>query len=61
MIGEGPVCLNCKFYSADNFERFTCKAFPDGIPDEIIINGNKHIKPLADQDNDIVFEEIEGG
>lgn len=37
----------------DNF----CDAFPEGIPFEIAYGKNKHLKPLSDQDNDIIFEE----
>jgi len=33
-----------------------CKAFPDGIPDEIAYGKDKHSKPLEDQTNDIVYE-----
>ena len=32
-----------------------CKAFPDGIPDEII-EENKHDKPIEGQENQIIFE-----
>lgn len=47
------VCFKCK-----HFRRFEggCDAFPDGIPDEITIGGNNHLKPLPNQDNKIVFE-----
>ena len=37
-------------------ERNVCEAFLDGIPDEIAYGGNKHLKPLPEQKNDIVFE-----
>jgi hypothetical protein len=33
-----------------------CKAFPDGIPDDIAYGDNLHEKPLQDQGNDIVYE-----
>lgn len=35
----------------------TCKAFPEGIPEEINSGKNNHNKPLSGQENDIVFEE----
>ena len=35
---------------------FGCKAFPDGIPDEILISG-KHFKPVSGQINNLVFQE----
>ena len=37
-------------------ERHHCAAFSDGIPKEIAYGGNKHLKPIEGQDNDIVFE-----
>ena len=37
-------------------ERPYCEAFPGGIPDEIAYGGNKHLRPIPGQGNDIVFE-----
>lgn len=51
-------CFRCKHLADDGFG---CKAFPDGIPIEITDEGVKHHKPLADQENDIVFEEKKPG
>ena len=50
------VCFTCK-----HFRRFGggCEAFPEGIPDEITSGQNEHSEPLKDQENDIVFEEVE--
>lgn len=50
------LCISCKNYDKSYF----CKAFPDknGIPNEIANGKNNHSKPLKDQKNDIVFEEI---
>ena len=48
--------MECKHYHQDNFDGLTCDAFPKGIPDSIIDDGDKHDKPLPKQDNDIVFE-----
>lgn len=31
---------------------------PKGIPDEIIFGENDHSKPLENQSNDIIFEEL---
>ncbi len=59
MIGAAPVCLDCKHFDEDSFDGFTCKAFPAGVPDEILMEGNDHTKPLPEQKNDIVFEPIE--
>ena len=37
-------------------EIYCCQAFRRGIPFEIAYGGNKHLTPLIDQKNDIVFE-----
>jgi len=58
MIGLMPVCLICKHFNQDDYNGLTCSAFPEGIPDEILIKDNDHSKPLPDQDNDIVFEPV---
>lgn len=58
-IGLNPVCLKCKHYHVSNFDGFTCDAFPEGIPDELFFKGEKHLKPLPEQGNNIVFEPIE--
>lgn len=46
------ICYNCL-----HIKNFGCKAFPEGIPDEILIS-NKHDKPLPNQKNDLVFFDI---
>lgn len=50
-----PVCNKCKW----NYKDGTCRAFPRGIPDEILSGDNDHSEPLDDQDNNITFENIE--
>ena len=49
------ICINCKNYLSG----LTCKAFTEGIPDEILNGDNNHSKPLPDQENNIVFESKE--
>jgi hypothetical protein len=49
------ICFNCKNFTP---EKGGCKAFPDGIPNEII-ESNVHDKPIEGQENDIIFEPIE--
>ena len=45
-------CINCKNYVGN----LACFAFPEGIPDVILIGGNMHTKPLKKQTIPIVFE-----
>jgi hypothetical protein len=54
---------HCKYYQGiiqpdgtEMAETNHCKAFPNGIPNEIAYGDNLHDKPLKDQGNDIVFE-----
>jgi len=54
MIGPAPICLQCKHYNND----LTCKAFPNGILDEIIMDGNDHLEPIKG-DNGIQFEQAD--
>jgi len=56
MIGGSPVCLECKHFHADRDKPgLTCDAFPEGIPDSILIQGNDHKSPVAG-DHGIRFE-----
>ena len=45
----------CDFCKHRLIRHYTCKAFPDGIPEEILKGENKHSKPLPEQGNNIVF------
>ena len=51
-----PICFRCKNYNGES--SYKCKAFPKGIPDEILLGENDHSKPLKNQKNDIIFEKI---
>lgn len=48
-------CQICKHYQLLG----RCPAFEDEIPNQIYLNEIVHDKPLEEQDNDIVFEEID--
>ena len=48
------ICNRCKH---TNPFRVGCEAFPEGIPDEILLT-NEHSIPLPGQKNNIVFEPI---
>jgi hypothetical protein len=54
-----PICYKCKNRENLVSDPPVCKAFPKGIPDKIIFNGEQHNTPLPTQDNDIVFEPVE--
>jgi hypothetical protein len=48
-------CFLCVHYFGDK----NCLAFPNGIPDEIMVGDNMHSEPLPGQGNDIVFEKLD--
>lgn len=43
MQGSTPICVYCRHYQVA--AGLPCKAFPDGIPDKIILGGFDHRKP----------------
>lgn len=45
MIGEAPVCVVCKHLILEKGP-LRCKAFPEGIPENITLGGNDHKKPF---------------
>ncbi len=50
-------CVICK-HGKMNVRSFPeCKAFPEGIPNNILSGRFSHVKKHPDQDNDITFEE----
>ena len=46
------ICDLCKHILV---RRYTCEAFPNGIPEEILNGKNNHSKILPEQENKIVF------
>jgi hypothetical protein len=52
MTIELPLCFFCTHYKEDA----TCKAFPNGIPKEIMRSEKDHTEPYPG-DNGIQFEE----
>jgi len=66
----GQRCLSCKNYiggelfgeidKKDEYQEgeflHTCKAFPNGITEDILYGDNLHTEPTKDQGNDIVYE-----
>jgi hypothetical protein len=57
MIYSEPICERCK-HILNEKPGYFCKAFPEGIPEEILTGDNNHSKPLPEQTNDIVFEKV---
>jgi len=60
-----PNCFkrNCKYYQGveqpdgtELTERCVCAAYPDGIPDTIVLGQDLHNTIRSDQDNEIVYE-----
>ena len=40
-----PVCMTCKHYRSSDYG-LTCDAFPRGIPDVVLLDGNPHTEPI---------------
>jgi hypothetical protein len=57
MTLKPPICEQCKYQ--DHEKPWSCKAFPEQIPYEILEGDNDHSKPLRGQNNNIVFEPVE--
>jgi len=51
-------CLLCEHFISGIEGHYICKAFPNGIPDELVFNEHDHTKPYAN-DNGIQFEPLE--
>lgn len=56
MIYGKPICMECKNYL--RVKGMKCKAFPNGIPKDILTGEFDHIQKHPDQKNDILFELI---
>lgn len=52
MLVTKSQCLECKNFIDD--KKFTCKAFPKGIPDELLFSRVSHREPYKG-DNGIVW------
>ena len=53
-----PKCNDCRHLNRDFSNGLRCRAFPNGIPDEIFCKSGDHTKPY-EGDNGIQFEPIE--
>ncbi|HEY65556.1 MAG TPA: hypothetical protein G4O02_13400 [Caldilineae bacterium] len=54
VIGPAPLCMFCKHYRGN----WICKAFPKGIPEEIVLSATDHREPFAG-DRGIRFEPVD--
>ncbi len=54
VMGPTPLCLKCARFHDTNDDTFTCDAFPDRIPDEIVLGGFNHNLPFPG-DNGLRF------
>ncbi len=50
-------CYECKFYNYNNFD-WTCKAYPKGIPHDILFSKKYHEKVLDGQVGNYIFERL---
>ena len=58
-IGKAPICLTCKWFKIPGIgQDLTCRAFPDGISNSIIL-GQSHIEPIKG-DNGFQYKALEG-
>tara|TARA_R110000737_G_scaffold348421_1_gene382192 strand:+ start:852 stop:1070 length:219 start_codon:yes stop_codon:yes gene_type:complete len=53
-----PQCIACIHYNSDDVVKYSCKAFPDRIPDEILEGEHDHKEPFKG-DHGIRFEQRE--
>ena len=52
---EGGIAMSACAYCKHKQRGITCEAFPDGIPDEILMMKNDHLAPV-EGDHGIQFE-----
>ena len=52
-VSFGSDCFNCKHFREWDF---FCKAYPDGIPEEILDGDVSHTEVRSDQKGNTVFE-----
>ena len=44
MIGPSPMCMECARFRKEDKVNFSCDAYPDGIPEQIVMSEWDHRK-----------------
>jgi len=57
IISKTPMCMMCMYYDR-KYPRpgYSCKAFPEGIPLEIVHSETEHLLPVKGQVGDYIFK-----
>lgn len=50
MTAPEPKCMNCAWLDSTNEEGIACRAYPKGIPDDILEGGAEHDQVRPDQE-----------
>lgn len=58
MIGNAPICLTCKHFHSSNKNGFTCNAFPDGVPEVIVMALEDHQEEIGGEVDGITYEPL---
>lgn len=58
---DEPICVRCQHFRVPPLKTkpLTCRAFPDGIPEDIVLTFTSHVNPI-DGDNGFQFKELTG-
>ena len=54
---QGVACSSCKHFDRETLDREVCKAYPDGIPAQILSGNYAHRTPF-EGDNGIHWEPV---
>jgi len=55
MVVLTPLCSSCRHWNRADFSGYKCAAFPDGIPEAILISEHDHREPYPG-DNGIRYD-----
>ena len=55
--GPAPICLRCARFDRDA-DNLACEAFPEKIPNDIIMNGADHRSPVQG-DQGLLFDPVD--